>query len=90
MEDRIIRLEARLRLASILPAPLRSRIGELSESQLVALRFASDGELSGLVEKTLSGKLPPAEIKKAIVTEAQRMYVEDIAANEAMGKHGAV
>ena len=35
-------------------------------------------------------ELPVAQIKQAMVTEAQRMYVEDIAANEAMGKHGAV
>jgi len=35
-------------------------------------------------------ELPVAQIKQAIVAEAQRMYVEDIAANEAMGRHGAV
>jgi Family of unknown function (DUF6526) len=46
---------------------LRLRIGELSESQLIALRFASDAEVPGLVEKTLSGKLAGAEIKKGIV-----------------------
>jgi hypothetical protein len=52
----------------LLPESLRSRIGELTESQLIALRFASDAELPGLVEKTLSGKLSSGEIKKAIVT----------------------
>jgi methylthioribose-1-phosphate isomerase len=35
-------------------------------------------------------ELPVAQIKQAMITEAQRMYVEDIAANEALGKHGAV
>ena len=67
-QDRVIRLEERLRLASLLPATLCSRIGELSESQLIALRFACDAEVPALVEKTLSGKLAGAEIKKAIVT----------------------
>jgi hypothetical protein len=65
-QDRIIRLEERLRLATLLPEHLRARIAELTESQLVALRFASDTELPGLVEKSLAGKLPNAEIKKAI------------------------
>jgi len=35
-------------------------------------------------------ELPVAQIKQALITEAQRMYIEDIAANEAMGRHGAV
>jgi hypothetical protein len=65
-QDRIIRLEERLRLAILLPERLRARIPELTESQLLAVRFASDAELPGLVEKTLAGKLPNAEIKKAI------------------------
>jgi Family of unknown function (DUF6526) len=67
LQDRVIRLEERVRLATLLPESLRSRIGALSESQLIALRFASDAEVPGLVEKTLSGKLAGAEIKKAIV-----------------------
>jgi hypothetical protein len=68
VQDRIIRLEERLRLATVLRDPLRGRIMELTEGQLIALRFASDGELTGLVEKALSEKLSRADIKKAIHT----------------------
>jgi len=66
-QDRVIRLEERLRLTAILGEPLKSRIGELTEGQLIAMRFASDGEVAGLVEKALSAKMPAKDIKKAIV-----------------------
>ena len=68
LQDRIIRLEERLRLAAILSDPLKSRIHELEESQWVALRFASDEEVSALVDQTLKEKLSNPEIKKRIRT----------------------
>ena len=67
IQDRVIRLEERLRLMSVLQEPLRSRIGELLDKQLVGLRFASDEELPGLVQRALDEKLSSADIKKAIV-----------------------
>jgi Family of unknown function (DUF6526) len=67
-QDRLIRLEERLRLEALLSAQLSARIGELTEAQLIALRFASDQELPTLVEKVLAAKMPAKDIKRAIVT----------------------
>jgi hypothetical protein len=66
LQDRIIRVEERLRLSSILQEPLRSRIAELTDSQLIGLRFASDAELSALVQRALDEKLSRSDIKKAV------------------------
>jgi hypothetical protein len=67
-QDRIIRLEERQRLEAVLSAEFVPRIRELTEVQLIALRFASDRELPALVEKALTTKMLPRDIKKAIVT----------------------
>lgn len=66
LQDRIIRLEERLRLSSTLQEPLRSRIPELTDSQLIGLRFASDAELPALVQRALDEKLSRSDIKKAV------------------------
>lgn len=66
-QDRVIRLEERLRYREILSADLAAKAANLPVDQIIALRFASDGELSGLVERTLNGEFAkPKDIKLAI------------------------
>lgn len=66
VQDRVIRLEERVRMMAVLPAPLRARIGELTTDQCVGLRFACDAELPGLVQRALDEKLSRKDIKKAV------------------------
>ena len=67
LQDRVIRVEMRVRLERILPAELKARISELSRDQLVSLRFAGDDEMAGLVREVLEKNLARrAEIKRRI------------------------
>ena len=67
VQNRLIGLEMRLRLAATLSPEMRARIPELRLRQLIALRFAGDQELPGLVERCLHGELATADaVKRAI------------------------
>jgi hypothetical protein len=67
VQDRVIRLEERIRLDRLLPPSLRDRVAGLSTSQLIALRFASDEELPDLTKRILDGELHSrGDIKRAI------------------------
>jgi hypothetical protein len=66
-QDRSIRIEERERLAALLPADLRGRVNDLTVSQLVGLRFASDEEVPDLARRSLNGELTTGgQIKKEI------------------------
>ncbi len=62
-QDRIIRLEERLRLATVAPSVTAS---DLTHDQLIALRFCHDSELAGLASRAVSEKLSRDDIKKNI------------------------
>jgi len=69
VQDRLIRLEERLRFERVLPADMHARISEFTIDQLVALRFASNAELPELARKVLEEKiLDRKSIKQLIKT----------------------
>jgi hypothetical protein len=63
LQDRIIRLEMRVRLAAL---GREHDMARLSTRQIVALRFASDAELAALADRTLAENLTPDQIKRAV------------------------
>ena len=75
VQNRVIGLEMRLRLATVLPVELCQRIPELHLKQLVGLRYASDDELVGLVERCLRGELVTADAVKREVRRWRPDYV---------------
>ena len=75
VQNRVIGLEMRLRLATVLPVELCQRIPELDIRQLVGLRYAGDAELAGLVERCLRGELPTADAVKRAVRQWRPDYV---------------
>jgi hypothetical protein len=75
VQDRVIRLEEGMRLQRLLPEDLKTRIGEFSTSQLVAMRFASDGELPGLARKVLTDKIEQRKVIKQMVQNWRSDYL---------------
>jgi hypothetical protein len=71
VQDRVIRLEMRLRMQQVLPSDLRPRIPEFTIDQLVALRFASDAELPDLARKVLEEKLTDRKAVKRLIRDWQ-------------------
>ncbi len=66
VQDRVIRLEERLRLQALAPAEWAAQLYRLSEDQLIALRFAADGEVVELAKQALEQNLSRKQIKERI------------------------
>ena len=73
LQDRIIRLEMRVRTLSLLSPEQQRMLAALTMKQIVALRFASDAELPALLERAARERLSPVDIKRAI-----RNWVPDL------------
>ncbi|MDP9337268.1 MAG: DUF6526 family protein [Acidobacteriota bacterium] len=67
VQDRVIRLEERLRYERLLPQDLQVRLGEFENGQLVSLRFASDAELPALARKVLDERLKDRKAIKQLI-----------------------
>ncbi len=73
-QDRVIRLEMRLRLRDLLPEDLRGRINDFTPTQMVGLRFASDAELPELARKVLDENISKATPIKKMIADWQGDY----------------
>jgi Family of unknown function (DUF6526) len=67
VQDRVIRLEEKIRYERLLPDDLKPRIGEFTINQMVALRFACDAELPALARKVLDAKISERKAIKQMV-----------------------
>ena len=66
LQDRIIQLEMQVRCARVLPAGQDEQLAQMSPKQIVALRFASDGELGDLMTRAVREQMTPDAIKKSV------------------------
>jgi hypothetical protein len=67
VQDRVIRLEERLRYQRLLPSDLQARTDDFTINQIVSLRFASDAELPALARKVLDEKLQDRKAIKQLI-----------------------
>lgn len=75
VQDRVIRLEERLRYQRLLPADLQARIEEFTVAQLISLRFASDAELPALARKVFEEKIQERKAIKQLVKDWKPDYL---------------
>jgi cell division protein FtsL len=75
VQDRVIRLEERMRLERLLPADLKPRIEEFTSGQLVAMRFACDAELPALARKVLAENIKGGKAIKQMVQTWRADYL---------------
>jgi hypothetical protein len=75
VQNRVVRLETRLRLERVLPPDLAARVNDLTLAQLIGLRFASDAELPELVRKVFAENLATADSIKRLVKNWQPDYL---------------
>jgi hypothetical protein len=75
VQNRIIRLEMRLRMREILPEDLRRQIDRFTVPQLVALRFASDAELPDLARRVLADNVSDRTAIKKMIRDWQGDYL---------------
>jgi len=66
LQDRLIRLEEKVRAAELLTSGQDAQLAKLSVKQIVALRFASDEEFGALLERAVRENLSPKDIKAAV------------------------
>jgi uncharacterized membrane protein YciS (DUF1049 family) len=75
VQDRLIRLEERLRYEKVLPEELRWRSDELTKDQFISLRFASDDELPALMKRVLDEKVTSRKAIKQLVKDWRPDYL---------------
>ena len=75
VQDRVIRLEERLRYERLLPADLKPRIGDFTIDQIISLRFAGDAELPALARKVLDEKLTDRKTVKQLIKNWKPDYL---------------